>query len=150
MIGRWSSNYKHELRALCSQELELREKFKAYRAEEHHRLLEVKSHSFNFKFGCKFPDGWTKTYCYFGHCIIVNLVEILFLICYQFVQFFSDFRVQSTIDTNASGSTKPLQTMERLLSAKKATLDLKSVLTVEAANAALQKVRRRIQILFTR
>lgn len=59
------------------------------------------------------------------------------------MQFFSDFRVRSTIDTNASGSTKPLQTMERLLSAKKATLDLKSVLTVEAANQALQKVRRR-------
>ena len=59
------------------------------------------------------------------------------------MQFFSDFRVQSTIDTNASGSTEPLQTMKRLLSAKKATLDLKSVLTVEAANQALQKVRRR-------
>lgn len=78
MIDRWSSNYKHELQALCSQELELREKFKAYRAEEHHRLLEVKSHSLNFKFGCKFPDGWTKTYRYFGHCINVNLVEITF------------------------------------------------------------------------
>lgn len=59
------------------------------------------------------------------------------------MQFFSDFRVRSTIDTDASSSTEPLQTMERLLSAKKATLDLKSVLTVEAANLALQKVRRR-------
>ena len=78
MIDRWSSNYKHELQALCSQEHELREKFKAYRAEEHHRLLEVKSHSLNFKFGCKSPDGWTETYRYFGHCINVNLVKITF------------------------------------------------------------------------